>query len=187
MRRLRSVPSSASSPITHTYVQHLGGGHGRWVIPHQRLGTHHETDFLIGDRDSMGRSWVAVELEGPQRPLFTKRGDPSQFLWHAVRQIIDWRIWLEQSRDYAVRLPEKGGLGLEDINATTPGLVVIGRRGQGPGDRPNFRRALKAQLDIEVHTYDWLLDRLNGHVQSLAGWAEQHPNARLDLSAHAQI
>lgn len=162
-------------------VQYLGGGHGRWVIPHQRLGTQHETDFLIGDRDSMGRSWVAVELEGPQRPLFTTRGDPSQFLWHAIRQIIDWRIWLEQNRDYAVRVPSDGGLGLEHISTTTAGLVVIGRRGQGPPDRPNFRRALRAQLDIEVHTYDWLLERLQGHVLALAKWAEQQPGARLDL------
>lgn len=166
-------------------VQYLGGGHGRWLIPNQRLGTQHETDFLIGDRDSTGRSWVAVELEGPQRPLFTTRGDPSQFLWHAVRQIIDWRIWLEQNRDYAIRRPEDGGLGLEDINATTPGLVIIGRRDQGPPDRPSFRRALKAQLEIEVHTYDWLLGRLRGNVEALGKWAEQHPEARPNQPEHA--
>ena len=26
-------------------VQHLGGGHGRWVIPHKRLGAEHVTDL----------------------------------------------------------------------------------------------------------------------------------------------
>src|SRR5688572_27804841 len=31
-------------------IQHLGGGHGRWVIPRQRLGAEYVTDFLIAER-----------------------------------------------------------------------------------------------------------------------------------------
>ncbi len=50
-------------------VQHLGGGHGRWVIPKPRLGSEYIPDFIIGDRDSGGRRWIAVELEGPRRPM----------------------------------------------------------------------------------------------------------------------
>jgi hypothetical protein len=46
-------------------IQHLGGGHGRWVLPQKRLGAEHVPDFMIGDRYSGGRDWVAVELEGP--------------------------------------------------------------------------------------------------------------------------
>src|SRR3712207_5082915 len=38
-------------------VQHLGGGHGRWVIPQKKLGAEHVPDFVIGQRDSMGLSW----------------------------------------------------------------------------------------------------------------------------------
>lgn len=149
-------------------IQHLGGGHGRWVIPQKRLGAEYVPDFVIGDRYSGGRDWVAVELEGPQRPTFNKAGDPSRYLWHAVRQVVDWRVWLEYNRDYAARTPAEGGLGLEDISPSLPGLIVIGRRHQLPADRSAFRRGLERQLNIRIHSYDWLVDSLAGRVRSLA-------------------
>ncbi|MDO9443665.1 MAG: DUF4263 domain-containing protein [Beijerinckiaceae bacterium] len=149
-------------------IHHLGGGHGRWVIPQARLGAQHVTDFIIGDADSLGRHWTAVELEGPQRPMLTKAGDPSQFLWHAIRQIIDWRVWIELNRDYAARAPADGGLGLVDVSPDLPGLIIIGRRTSADADRKAFLRALSKQLNIEIHTYDWLVDRAGGQVASMA-------------------
>lgn len=68
-------------------IQHLGGGHGRWVIPKKKLGSEHVTDFLIGEKHSFGYEWQAVELESPLRQMFNKNGDPSRFLNHAIRQI----------------------------------------------------------------------------------------------------
>src|SRR5260370_14576327 len=35
-------------------IQHLGGGHGRWVIPTKRLGSEYITDFVICERSSLG-------------------------------------------------------------------------------------------------------------------------------------
>ena len=148
-------------------IQHLGGGHGRWVIPQVRLGSQHVPDFVIGDADSSGRHWVVVELEGPQRPLFNRNGDPSRYLWHAIRQIIDWRVWLEMNRDYATRPRDEDGLGLEDISSSVPGLVVIGRRNELDAHRRSFRRALGRQLNLEIHTYDWLVERAAGRRESL--------------------
>jgi hypothetical protein len=78
-------------------VQHLGGGHGRWVIPRKRLGAEHVTDFIIGERDSAGWAWQAVELESPCARMFTKDGDPRAPLTHAIRQIQDWRAWLTKT------------------------------------------------------------------------------------------
>jgi hypothetical protein len=132
------------------------------VVPQKRLGAEHVPDFVIGDADSSGRHWVAVELEGPQRRMFNKNGDPSSYLWHAVRQIIDWRVWLEHNRDYAMRPPDEQGLGLEDISSRVPGLILIGRRRDLDARRKAFRRVLSQQLDIEIHSYDWLFSR-SGH------------------------
>ena len=70
-------------------IQHFGGGHGRWVIPKARLGAEHVTDFLIAEKHSFGFEWQAVELESPERRMFNKNGDPSQYLNHAIRQITD--------------------------------------------------------------------------------------------------
>ena len=77
----------------HFLVEHLRGGHGRWAIPQQRLGCQHVTDFMIGAAHSFGADWVAVELESPRARLFTKEGNPTATLSHAVRQITDWRAW----------------------------------------------------------------------------------------------
>jgi hypothetical protein len=109
-------------------IQHFGGGHGRWVIPQKRLGSEHITDFIIGEEDSMGFNWVAVELEKPSNKLFTEKGDPTARLNHSYRQITDWRTWLKNNIDYARRLPEKEGMGLTDIDGDCSGLIIIGRR-----------------------------------------------------------
>jgi hypothetical protein len=148
-------------------VQYLGGGHGRWVLPQPRLGSQHVPDFVIGDQDSAGRSWIAVELEGPQQRMFNRDGEPSRWLWHAIRQIIDWRVWLEFNRDYAARAPADGGLGLVDISPSLPGLIVIGRQADLDDRRSAFRRGLSRQLNVEIHSYDWLADRAEGVVKSL--------------------
>ncbi len=37
-------------------IQHLGGGHGRWVIPKQKLGAEYVTDFLVAEKHSLSPS-----------------------------------------------------------------------------------------------------------------------------------
>lgn len=148
-------------------IQHLGGGHGRWVIPKQKLGSEHVTDFVIGERDSLGFHWQAVELESPLKPMFNKNGDPSQYLNHAIRQISDWRGWLNLNQNYAARDRADSGLGLKDISTNVQGLIVIGRRTAGLEKTAQLRRQLVSQLNIKIHTYDFLIDTLAGRVESL--------------------
>ncbi len=69
-------------------IQHLGGGHGRYVIRKLRLGRDFVPDFVIGERDSNGFHWELVELESPTARMFTKAGDPTRALNHAIRQIV---------------------------------------------------------------------------------------------------
>lgn len=144
----------------HILSQHLGGGHGRWVIPHKRLGDEHVTDFLIADKNSLGFHWYAIELESPTSSLFTASGDPSAKLTHAIRQISDWRVWLEKNIDYASRPRESKGLGLTDINGNILGLIIIGRRKSLNISTKALRRQLSENLGIEIHTYDWLVDNV---------------------------
>lgn len=143
-------------------VQHLGGGHGRWAIPHKRLGAQFVPDFLIGDKDSMGFHWIAVELESPTSPLFNTKGDPSKELTHAIRQIMDDRNWIGKNIDYATRARKDFGLELTDINDKLPGLIIIGRRKSvNPGTNA-LRRQYSEQFGINIHTYDWLMDMTQG-------------------------
>lgn len=136
----------------------LGGGHGRWVIPKKRLGSEHVTDFIIGEKSSIGFEWYAVELEGPKAKMFTKAGNPTQVLTHAMRQIHDWRAWLQTNQNYAARPRKAGGLGLSDITTDLPGLILIGRRADIDESTNRRRRQMMQDSRIKIHSYDWLLD-----------------------------
>lgn len=160
-------------------VQHLGGGHGRWVIPQPRLGAEFVPDFMIAEKSSLGFEWTAVELENPSVSSFTQGGDPSAALSHAIRQIEDWRGWLTVNQAYADRPRDSNGLGLRNIDGEVPGLILIGRRGSSePQNVVDRRRRLGHKLAIQVHTYDWLADMARGRVRALT-------EARLQLDEAA--
>jgi hypothetical protein len=149
-------------------IQHLGGGHGRWVIPKARLGAEHVTDFLIAEKHSFGFEWQAVELESPLRPMFNKNGDPSQYLNHAIRQITDWRIWLKANQAYASKSRDESGLGLTDIDTNVKGIILIDRRKNVLSNTAARRRQMTQNLNIEIHTYDYLVSALEGRLESLS-------------------
>lgn len=149
----------------HLLIQHLGGGHGRWVIPKLRLGSEYVTDFVIGEKDSSGFWWTLVELESPKVRLFNRNGGPSSSLNHAIRQIQDWRIWLQSNRNYAANPPENGGHDLRDIRADAPGLILLGRRSDVTSDTNSRRRQMMIDLNIKIHSFDWLIDQSQGWLR----------------------
>lgn len=153
----------------HSYfmIQHLGGGHGRWVIPNKRLGAEYVPDFVIGEKHSLGFEWQVVELESPKAVFFTKNGDPSKVLNHAIRQITDWRSWLKQNQGYASRPKEENGLGLIDIDSSVKGLIILGRRSDIDSTTNERRRQLGSNLNIDIHTYDWLVECAEGRLKAL--------------------
>lgn len=150
-------------------VQHLRGGHGRWVIPQKKLGAEYVTDFIVGEAHSYGHEWVAVELESPRVKMFTTTGNPSKELTHAIRQITDWRAWLKRNQDYASRPQIQGGLGLQDIDSNIPGLILIGRHESISPTTDDRRRQLCQSLNIKIHSYDTLVDWAKARVK----WCEK--------------
>lgn len=149
-------------------VQPLGGGHGRWVLPQKRLGSEYVTDFVIGEKSSIGFEWTAVELESPLASLFTKKGDPSARLTHGLRQITDWRTWLARNRDYASRPRDRNGLGLVDIDPSPPAWLIIGRRHSSDPATAERRRQMSNDLRVRIHSFDWLVERAEARVEELS-------------------
>ncbi len=139
-------------------IQHLGGGHGRYVLPQLRLGSERVADFVLCERDSLGFHWTLVEIESPHAPRGKATGEPTAELNHAINQIQDWRRWLTENVAYA-----RSQLRLKDIDSTAAGLVIMGRRGDGVDPR-RLKQAL-AQNNIEVHSYDWLIDTLRSKLE----------------------
>lgn len=155
-------------------VQHLGGGHGRWVIPQKRLGGEYVTDFVIGEKDSGGHSWEFVELQHPNARLFVPSNRRvSDQLDEGLRQILDWRRWLENNLDYARRPRVHDGLGLTNVSSRDRGLIIIGREHDLDEEDKVRRKQLGLDHNIHIHTYDWLIREAKSRIASLEKRAKQ--------------
>ncbi len=141
----------------HILVQSLGGS-ARFVLPQARLGAQFVPDFVLGEHYSYGYDWVLVELESPTVPLFTQAGDPRAGLTHAIRQIQEWRAWLQRNQNYASRPRSESGLGLTDITAQATGLIIMGRRELVDSSTNDLRRQMVVDTGIQIRTYDFLLE-----------------------------
>lgn len=151
-------------------VQHLGGGHGRYVIPKKRLGAEFIPDFLISEMSSIGIEWYGVELESPLAAMFTLSGQPTSLVTHAIHQVMEWRAWLESNLAYARSSESEQGLGLVGITSNLPTTILMGRRNEEFPDKFNvYRKHTKDRDNIEIHTYDWLVEQAEIHVQAIQG------------------
>ena len=149
-------------------IKHLGGGHGRYVIPKPRLGSELVPDFLIAEMSSIGLEWHGVELESPLVDYFTSTGQASYRVTQAIQQVINWRSWLESNIAYARNRISENGLGLVGITSDLPATILIGRRkDEIPASFNAFRKQTKSQSNIEIHTYDWLIEQSEIRIRSL--------------------
>ena len=172
---LETVISKAKDekPI-HEFLQANGhllaalvGGKERFLISKVQLGKDYVPDFLIGAVDSLGIHWVLVELETPVSGIYLKTGiDLDRHARKGISQIMDWKNWLENNLDEAQRGRPKKGLGLFDIKRMSQSLVLVGRRSRMPKYTDEAKREEYRQSnDIHIHSYDWLLERLQGIIQ----------------------
>jgi len=134
-------------------VRYLAGGHTRWVIPGLRLGSWFAPDFVIGEQNARRSRWTLIELESPSVKLFTREGDASRALGHAVGRIRGWRGWLHDHERYA-----REHLNLAHVTGNAQALILIGRRARLRPEDVQRRRDLEAEHEVAIHTYDWLLD-----------------------------
>jgi hypothetical protein len=70
--------------------------------------------------------------------------------------------------ELARRSRREGGLGLVDISPRSKGLVLVGRRSRLHDNSSDVRRPISESQHIEIHTYDYLVERLE-RVLSFSG------------------
>lgn len=116
-----------------------------------RLGSEYEIDFVCFDSGSLGPEWMFIEIEGSDQRLFTKSGDPSTRLTHAIRQLQDWQSWIHDNLDFARKL-------LPHIEYPF-GYIFIGRRSElTTATSKRLRRInYENRLSLEVHSLDWFI------------------------------
>lgn len=158
-------------------AQHLGGGHGRWVIPQKRLGAEYVPDFVIAEKHSGGFMWQFVELQSPRATLFVpSTGRQTEQLDEGIRQILEWRRWLESNLDYARRPRSQHGLGLTEVGPRDRGLLIIGREHDLNDTDRERRRQLSEVNNIAIHTYDWIAREAGARVRELSTTKHTDPS-----------
>jgi hypothetical protein len=140
-----------------------GRANSRFVVPRPNFGGKRIPDFLIADVDSRGINWVLVELETPVSAV-TLKGDNilEEHARKGVSQVEEWREWILKNLALARLSRRDGGLGLVDIRPHSKGLVLVGRRDRLNENASEARHAFAEKQRIDVHTYDYLLERLEG-------------------------
>lgn len=129
------------------------------VFSKLQLGNQHAVDFAHVRHNTPGATWHLIEIEKPQDPLFTKSGNPSSKLTHAMRQLQDWNTWFLENRGYVLRnfphtnFMQKHGLWRPEL------ILVIGRRG-AVGDRDQKLMQRLSEGGISLMTFDSLADKL---------------------------
>lgn len=117
---------------------------------------------------SIGIEWYGVELESPLVSYFTANGQAGSLLTRAVQQVVDWRAWLQSNLAYARTCKSDRGLGLIGITNDLPATILIGRRAlETPARFNDYRKHIKTSLNIEIHTYDWLVEQSEIRVRRI--------------------
>src|SRR5437588_1095783 len=117
-----------------------------------RLGNDYEVDFAFFDSGSVGPEWHLVEIERATVSLFTRSGNPSAALTHAIQQIQNWQSWVHDNLDYARQLMPLIEYPL--------GCIFMGRRSDiTQDDQKRLRHLLYThRQSLEIHTLDWFID-----------------------------
>jgi hypothetical protein len=129
------------------------------IVEGQNLGGRWRSDFVIRRLDD---EYVFVEIEKPQDKPFTNYPHPSQCLSHALGQILNWLVWVEDNIAYAQ------SHGLPRIHQPR-GVVVIGRSKNVREAQLRMLRLLNDTLTprIRILTYDEVILNARNVVRNL--------------------
>lgn len=131
------------------------------VFSKLHLGSQHATDFCHIRVDSPGAKWHLIEIEKPGDRLFTKSGNPSSKLTHAMKQLYDWESWFIEERDYVLRhFPHKTLMNEHGLIPESELQLVIGRRSElGDNERKLMQRL--TSRPIMIMTFDRLAEQVS--------------------------
>lgn len=137
------------------------------LVSKPKLGSEFEMDYAL---QKYSGEYDLVEIESSNLPIYTKGGNPSQYLVHAEQQVIDWLHWIEWNSPYArENLPEL---------SSPVGYIIIGRnRDLKDEDRQKLRRRnsiYKGQ--IVVLTYDDLIVKAKNLLNQLQVLSNEEKN-----------
>ena len=129
-----------------------------------KFGEKYIPDFILVQASDYGDKCTLIEIERADHKLFTKNGDQTAELNHAMTQIDEWRSWLGLNARYG-----QDNLNLKNLHSECQAMVIIGRKSQlNQTTKKKFERlTLKSHHQTEILTYDDLLERSKQWVYNL--------------------
>jgi len=116
-----------------------------------KIGHDCEVDFTWLHFDSFGPEWHLVEIENPGSALFTKSGEPSAALSHAMQQARDWCAWIHDHTEYAQKL-------MPQISHPLCHIFLGRRKDITSANREQLRKLrYDSRSDMVIHTLDWFV------------------------------
>jgi Domain of unknown function (DUF4263) len=129
------------------------------IVERQHMGEEWRSDFVIRRLDDQ---YIFVEIEKPQDNPFTNYPHPSAALSHALGQVLNWFVWVEDNVAYA---QSHGFPGIH----SPKGVVVIGRSGDLNSAQLRLLKGLNDLLHprIRIETYDDVLLNARNIIRNL--------------------
>jgi len=129
-------------------------------IPKKKLGEDFVTDFVLVTPSKQGPTFTLVEIEKASHRVLLKDNSLSSQANHAIKQTLDWDVWLESNKAYLqTKLP-----GFETPNF----LVVIGRGNEFDDTAKAYLRSYnRSYKNTELLTYDDVLVRFRSVITQL--------------------
>jgi len=116
-----------------------------------KIGHDYEVDFAWLHFDSFGPEWHLVEIENPGSALFTKSGEPSAALSHAMQQARDWCAWIHDHTEYAQKL-------MPQISYPLCHIFLGRRKDITPANRDRLGKLrYDGRSEMVIHTLDWFV------------------------------
>jgi hypothetical protein len=180
----------------------LGGiAYPNKVVSQFKFGSDYIADFVAMGAYSGALCVHLVELEPPGVRLFTKAGVPAKHLNTALSQVANWRTFVEKNRPAVLLELGKAfkqrelvfGRGTEPTDTTGMPLhdprqqvtwhyhVAIGRRAGLSREELERRNALLLQTEVNVMTYDRLLELAKAVDDAGEAPYFQRPTRRMSL------
>ena len=128
------------------------------------------SDFCWLNDNSDGPEWVLVEIESPEMKLFTKNGEPSSKLNHAIEQVTSWERYFEFN-------PAEKAKIFGAVSRFRFILVAGRRRDWASKNASLWRTHYKKNSNIEIHSTDIFYDSVD-HYSKFPGsfWSfEENP------------
>ena len=115
-------------------------------------------DFMWIASDSLTLAPVFIEIESPGKPWFTKAGQQTHELTQALNQLVDWRLWFEDSHHKEAFLDFYHLDGMLRYRLFQPEFILIyGRRADSHrSEALAKKRGLLQTVNQAVVSYDRL-------------------------------